>query len=132
MVTYAANTFARERTVRGRRSDGFSKNFRPGPPRPAFPFRAKAAERKEGRSDAESNTREYVCKTRFFFPCRSPLAGQRSARTLGRAGRLIGRAKPFVNGDHIGKIKEAFCKTQTKTITLNGGSLGSWVDEERS
>ena len=27
---------------------------------------AKAAERKEGRSDVESNTREYVCKHVFF------------------------------------------------------------------
>lgn len=65
----------------------------------------------------------------------APFAGRRSARTLGRAARLIEGPEThlfwYFLKDHV-ESERSVCERKRKTITLNGGSLGSWVDEERS
>ena len=103
--------FARARERTATRSDGFLKNFRPGPPRPAFPFGAKAAERTEGRSCVE---KEQHARVFFLYSlCRSPLAGRRSARTLGRAARLIEGPKP---SRPLWKEKRSVCERKQKRL----------------
>lgn len=79
------------------RSDGFSKNFRPGPSSLLFRFTAK------GRRDAPKSPRERANTHRINL-CRSlALSRRRSARTLGRAARLI--EGPTFCKDHVGKEK---------------------------
>lgn len=77
--------------------------------------------------------------------CRSPsisgYVGAAARALLGRAARLIEgpnslltietmettRVQRSRRESHGARSRQTF-----KTITLNGGSLGSWVDEERS
>lgn len=90
----------------------------------------------------------------IFFLCRSPRKRGGGPRVLGRAARLTeGPLKPRsgppllslshresserlaeTGARYIRKRSESvrYANAERKTITLNGGSLGSWVDEERS
>lgn len=122
-----------ESAVRARedrvRSDGFSKNFRPGPPRVhgLSLFARKGCMRRDA---PKSRAKEQHARERIHTLCRSPARGA-AVRAYTRArGQADRRAKTFYS-DHVG-TKEKRLRTLTKTITLNGGSLGSWVDEERS
>lgn len=121
---YRWQPMPRARALKGRDRqisvpDGFSKTSAP------------ALASRERRSD-------YRVTISSFFFCilvvpLSPRKRGGGPRVLGRAARLIeGPEKPR---DAYGSntLKRSHCERQSKeTITLNGGSLGSWVDEERS
>lgn len=126
---------------RGRVSpDGFSKTFRPG-------------SRHNQARDAPFVRSATIL---YLTLCRSPRNRGGGPRVLGRAARLIegppiaprfaplatlgrtgaerarrGRVRERRRSITIGNLK-ASCERRKETITLNGGSLGSWVDEERS
>lgn len=89
-------------------SDGFSKNFRPGPSSLLFRFTAK------GRRDAPKSPRvKSQHAPRYIFAVAS-LARRRSARTLGRAARLIeGPTKPFAKTT---LERESVLRTQRKRL----------------
>lgn len=50
---------------------------------------------------------------------------------LGRAASLIGEETHIGDEKKERRVRKG-ALSQNLTITLNGGSLGSWVDEERS
>lgn len=151
VVTYAAKSrpslsttmgCEREKSVLAGERTAVRRFFKELPPRPssvhtrcpAHPVCVAAkAERKEGGTLRKSRATE-ATRASTHTLCRSPPpptgGGWRPARTLGRAARLI--EGPTNLCQRPRKERKKRLRTQTETITLNGGSLGSWVDEERS
>lgn len=70
--------------------------------------------------------------------CRSPTylayVGAAARALLGRAARLIEGPNSLLTIETMEttRVQRSRSRQTFKTITLNGGSLGSWVDEERS
>lgn len=89
-----------------------SKSFRPGSPVSGETLRSK----------------------QLYFCAVASLAGGGGPRVLGRAGRLIEGSRFSISlfREETTMVERSVSTQKLKTITLNGGSLGSWVDEERS
>lgn len=108
---------ATARRARGPGSFDSVRRFLQRASAPALPFR-------ERRSD----------RNNLYFCAVASLAGGGGPRVLGRAGRLIRRVTIFYLSfrEETTMVERSVSTQKLKTITLNGGSLGSWVDEERS